>query len=257
MLVPKPKNYCRCGCGTVIGATKKYVSGHNLRRRPKGAVVIKGRSHIETKCTECGEKFLRRTDQINRRSLVNLCSSECKSSYQSRTRAGKILPTARKGEYRDCIVCGKEYYLSPSLVKNSAKYCSNKCKHERQRMLGIVPKNFIADNSEKNNGRYKHGKRVGGHVQKKEVRNEVIERDGGNWCLICGRPGPGLHLHRVVYGSQGGKYTVNNCVQLCPQDHMLVHQSKKTWFTPLKEYLVEPNETNRSKLTNLKSRIAR
>jgi hypothetical protein len=40
-MIPKPKNYCRCGCGEEIKATKKYVSGHNLKRRPKDAIVKK------------------------------------------------------------------------------------------------------------------------------------------------------------------------------------------------------------------------
>jgi 5-methylcytosine-specific restriction endonuclease McrA len=95
------------------------------------------------------------------------------------------------------------------------------------------------DNAGAKNGRYTNGKRVGtnkGPTNKARTRSEVIERDG-DWCLYCGRPGPGLHLHRVIYGSQGGKYEASNCVQLCAEDHARVHSSKRTWMPLLLEYL--------------------
>jgi uncharacterized protein YgiB involved in biofilm formation len=102
-----------------------------------------------------------------------------------------------------------------------------------------------SDNSGSRNGRYVNGKNVGrnkGPSQKVKVRAEVIERDG-NWCLYCGQPGPGLHLHRVVYGSQGGKYEASNCVQLCAQDHARIHSSKSTWMPLLLEYLTHAHPT--------------
>lgn len=76
-------------------------------------------------------------------------------------------------------------------------------------------------------------------MTKEEVREAVKERDG-NWCLLSGKPGPGLHLHRVVYGGMGGgngKYEVWNCVLLSNEMHTLVHSSKKTWMPLLLEYL--------------------
>lgn len=238
--VPKPKNYCRCGCGTEIKASKKWVSGHNLRRRPKDAIIKNGRLYKEVECSECGNKFLRRSDQINRYGKVNFCSRKCVSKHQSRERTGKSLPALRKGEYRTCIQCRKEFYVKQSQIKQgNPKFCSRKCYEERQRYLGLVPKGFISsvNNSGKNNGNYKHGQRVGGHVQKKKLREQVISRDGGNWCLLCGKPGPGLHLHRIVYGSQGGKYELDNCVQLCAECHELVHSSKRKWMPILKDHI--------------------
>lgn len=78
-----------------------------------------------------------------------------------------------------------------------------------------------------------------GELSKEEVRAEVKKRDG-NWCLLSGKPGPGLHLHRVVYGSMGGgggKYEVWNCVLLSTQMHTLVHSNKKLWQPLLLEFL--------------------
>lgn len=247
---------CACGCGETVYHPRKYISGHNLKRRPKDAIVKNGRSYTKIKCSECGNDFLRRTDQINRHGNVNLCSKKCVSSYQSRTRKGKPIHKLRNGEYRKCLHCKEEFYVKKSLAKRGGKYCSNECKIERQKLLGIIPKGFIssADNSGKKNGMYKHGKRIGGHISKKKVREKVIERDGGNWCLFCGKPGPGLHLHRIVYGSQGGKYEVDNCVQLCPVHHELVHTSKRKW-KPILEHYIETGELELPE--NLKSGVIR
>ncbi|MGF6352448.1 hypothetical protein ABIE27_000344 [Paenibacillus sp. 4624] len=75
------------------------------------------------------------------------------------------------------------------------------------------------------------------YMTKEKVRQAVIEREGGNWCAISGVPGPGLHLHRIVYGSQGGKYEVDNCILLSTEMHELVHKSKKTWMPILQDHV--------------------
>lgn len=235
-MIPKPKNYCRCGCGQEVAATRKWVSGHNLKRRPKDAIVKNGRVFKEIKCTECGQKYEKRADSIG---LVNLCGKKCMSAYQSRTRKGRELPNAKKGEYKTCIQCRKSFYVNRRRLNKNPKFCSRECYAERQRALGLVPDNFISsvDNSGKKNGRYKHGKRTGSNVTKPKVRKQVIKRDGGNWCLFCGKPGPGLHLHRIVYGSQGGKYELDNCVQLCAEHHELVHSNKKKYMPILQDHI--------------------
>lgn len=179
-------------------------------------------------CSLCGVVFQRELGQWNRGFEKYYCSDDC-------ARRAK-----RKGEYRKCLNCSKEFYTSPSRNK---KYCSKKCDS-----IGNPRKGFMTSpkNSGKNNGQYKHGKyvgkgRSGGDTSKAKVRNKVIERDGGNWCALCGQPGPGLHLHRIVYGSQGGKYEVSNCVQLCAQDHEKVHTDKNKWMPHLLD-LIKGNE---------------
>lgn len=83
-----------------------------------------------------------------------------------------------------------------------------------------------------------------GDLTKEEVRSEVKKRDG-NWCLLSGKPGPGLHLHRVRYsgmGGGGGKYEVGNCVLLSDSMHRLVHSSKRTWQPLLLDFLTAKKE---------------
>ncbi|OMF47748.1 HNH endonuclease signature motif containing protein [Paenibacillus sp. FSL E2-0151] len=75
------------------------------------------------------------------------------------------------------------------------------------------------------------------YMTKEKVRQAVIEREGGNWCVLSGVPGPGLELHRIVYGSQGGKYETDNCILLSADMHRLVHSSKKTWMPILQDHV--------------------
>jgi 5-methylcytosine-specific restriction endonuclease McrA len=77
-------------------------------------------------------------------------------------------------------------------------------------------------------------KRKGGNKEK--ARKGVKKRDG-DWCLLCGKPSPGLHLHRIVYGSQGGAYEKDNCVLLCVNHHGTVHGNKRFWMPKLLEYI--------------------
>lgn len=85
------------------------------------------------------------------------------------------------------------------------------------------------------------GNSVGKKISKKKVREEVIERDG-NWCFICGKPPKGLHLHRIMYGSQGGKYVTENCVQLCTIHHGEIHSNKRYWQPLLMGYVKEAEQ---------------
>lgn len=76
-------------------------------------------------------------------------------------------------------------------------------------------------------------------LTKEQVRAVVKKRDG-DWCLLSGKPGPGLHLHRVVYSGMGGgngKYEVWNCVLLSNEMHTLVHSNKRLWQPLLLEFL--------------------
>lgn len=233
-------NFCKCGCGRKIESHRTWVSGHNLKRRPKDAIVKNGRLYKVIKCDECEKDFERRSDQINRCGKVNLCSSKCFGVHNSKLSKGRIMHNARHGEYRHCVVCGKEYYLNPYRVENgNSKYCSQDCFFEEQRIKGVVPKGFIssANNRGENNGMYKHGKRTGKNATGKEkLRKGVIERDG-DFCVICYSRTEGLHLHRVIHGYDGGKYEVSNCVQLCPEDHEMVHTEKEKWMKVLKEHI--------------------
>lgn len=75
------------------------------------------------------------------------------------------------------------------------------------------------------------------YMTKEKVRQAVIEREGGNWCALSGVPGPGLHLHRIVYGAQTGKYEPDNCILLSNEMHELVHSNKRVWQPILMDHV--------------------
>lgn len=58
------------------------------------------------------------------------------------------------------------------------------------------------------------------------VRRAVLDRD--NWqCQVCGVTGENrLHLHHVVYRSQGGKDDESNLVTVCHRCHRSIHEGK-------------------------------
>ena len=60
---------------------------------------------------------------------------------------------------------------------------------------------------------------------------EYAKRRADGYCMLCGKPAPFndsngrpyLESHHVVWISQGGKDTVDNCVALCPNCHRKMH----------------------------------
>lgn len=195
----------------------------SLHQEPLNSVP---KNIVTCKCDTCGKLLERKNYKLNSKSGKYYCGDFCARSSK------------RNGEYRKCAQCNKTFYTPMS--KNKVN-CSKKCAGKS--LIDNPIKNFIgsADNKGTKNGQYKTGKYVGkgnagGDHNKLKVRKAVIELDG-HFCFLCGKPGAGLHLHRVIYGSQGGKYEVDNCVQLCGKDHAKVHESKKTWLPVLLSHI--------------------
>lgn len=95
------------------------------------------------------------------------------------------------------------------------------------------------------------GKVASRRTVKARTRKIVAARDG-DWCLLCGLPPAGLHLHRVRYGSEGGVYEPSNCVQLCQGDHALVHSNKRLWQPLLLAFLADASVDNLAPLQTLR-----
>lgn len=249
MLAETKERNCECGCGETVYSPTRFVSGHNGKLKSKpGTYRRDGRAYTMTACSVCSQKIERRVDNL---AGNNYCSPECQTigqkNYYEEHPEKKVaaIEKLKTGMIRNCKQCQSEFYVSQSYFKKGGgKFCSRKCCTKWQ--IDHPRKNFIgsADNSGEKNGRYKHGKRIGGHISKPKVRKAVIERDKGNWCSICGVPGPGLHLHRVIYGSQGGKYEVDNCILLCAEHHDIVHSNKRVWQPLLLDYL-KANDVNK------------
>lgn len=200
----------------------------------KNGKELNNRSMVEKKCYTCKRKFMREFGRVKNKMRV-FCSRQCAGVTSLEV---KIIhkPRELKGKNIVCLQCNQKFYVEPSRIKK-AKFCSVKCTIAWQ-TVNQDHTNLIRAPvpSGKDHPHYKHGNSRKSQTNYK-IRRLVNERDGGNWCLFCGKPGPGLHLHRVMYGSQGGKYEVNNCMELCAEHHALVHSNKKLWQPKLLDYL--------------------
>ena len=56
------------------------------------------------------------------------------------------------------------------------------------------------------------------------TRKLIMERDGG-LCVRCGAKA--VHIHHVIYRSQGGLGTVDNGVSVCERCHSFAHESRQ------------------------------
>lgn len=56
------------------------------------------------------------------------------------------------------------------------------------------------------------------------LKRALEERSGGLCETGCGQKA--VHIHRKVRGSNGGKYSEENCVYLCPDCHRRIHSSE-------------------------------
>ena len=82
-----------------------------------------------------------------------------------------------------------------------------------------------------------------------DLREEVLEADGHK-CRYCGRRDQFLHVHHIIYRSQGGPHEVGNLVTLCPEHHDLVHSNKRV-YQPLAQELVSLRRKNSDKHTTI------
>lgn len=74
----------------------------------------------------------------------------------------------------------------------------------------------------------------------------VLDRD--NWsCRHCGTD-RGLHVHHIVYRSQGGTHDQSNLITLCHEHHALVHSDKRRWQPVCHAYI---NDLAAGKVRNL------
>jgi hypothetical protein len=226
-------NFCSRKCYQDYHKKKKPL----VNPRNPDFVYKNGRPYTFVKCDECGQQLLRRTDSINQRGTGNLCKG-CVPKVSSRKNKGNTY-IKKTGSNVSCEICKKEIYVCRHKV-STRRFCSKNCQHQWHRENDDMTKFISTTLKGESHPRYKHGKRVGKHESKPKLRIKIRERDG-DWCLFCGKPGPGLHLHRVIYGSQGGKYEEHNCVLLCGEHHGLVHTNKKKWQPLLLQHLSDPS----------------
>lgn len=230
----KPLSGFRKGKDTKLGYQSACIECEKEATKKK-------RKYNVYKCKDCNEDFRRRSDNKN----TDYCAA-CSHKRRGEKQRGQILEKSRKGDYVKCDNCGEMHYKKRSQLKRgfTKHFCSQSCQGQWSAKYQ-VRQNFItsADNSGKNNGKYKDGKRIGTNDRHKHLKKKIIERDGEG-CLIC-KNKERLHVHRILPGGLGGKYTLDNSVMLCNEHHEEVHQGYDVWKDKLFQ-MIEVNEHEHS-----------
>jgi len=108
-----------------------------------------------------------------------------------------------------CASCGLYSDAESSIRVGIQSYCAPACRWTKVK------------------NRSKPRKRSSGTDQK--TRRRVRDRD--QTCRFCGTY-KDLHVHHIVYRSQGGSDDPTNLITLCAEHHAVVHSDKKR-FAPL------------------------
>lgn len=122
-----------------------------------------------------------------------------------------------------CAGC-KEYFPAGEMYKSSRmqNFCSEECfwgRAKASRPAKKGPKTITRPKS----------------VDVSEsARAAIRQRDRS--CRFCGAT-YGLHVHHIVYRSQGGHDDPSNLILLCNEHHSLVHSNKKKWKPVLHAYI--------------------
>lgn len=87
------------------------------------------------------------------------------------------------------------------------------CKHLKEPVKRLINQGY----------NLKKPKKSGPNKLKVKIKNKIIERSN-NKCEMCGRPAK--CFHRIVRGSNGGKYNFENIKHLCLECHKKVHANE-------------------------------
>ena len=111
-----------------------------------------------------------------------------------------------------CGGCKKYYLQSESINSGITRFCSVDCMYDKRAKKPSAPAI----------------KKANDHKIPDSVRKAVLIRDGAR-CRYCSID-TNLHLHHIVYRSQGGKHTEDNLITLCSKHHELMHSNKRKYL---------------------------
>lgn len=226
--------------GVYKRSEKQIAFLREITKRPRNTRVL-----ADILCPNCNKSFRPSS------SLSRYCSKKCFNSKRPRKGVNKICVVCGKkyyvkqsskdakycsrdcqhkgllkGKIKKCDFCGKEFYKSPSHIKNNKKsFCSRNC----------MAKHFSINYRGKNGPGWKGGKLKAYRILRngseyKKWRTSVFERDDYT-CQRCGsRNGNGkaifLHPHHIksfTYYPES-RFITSNGETYCKECHYEVHR---------------------------------
>lgn len=101
--------------------------------------------------------------------------------------------------------------------------CNNlAAQHNRRKDGSFSYRKRCRSHSDKHGGYYSSG----GNVKRKKL-GEAFDMDRSK-CSLCGWDKAPCDRHRIVFGCDGGKYTLGNTLSVCPNCHRLIHMGLLT-----------------------------
>lgn len=80
-----------------------------------------------------------------------------------------------------------------------------------------------------------------------DIKNEVLKLDS-HACRSCLSKSKGLHVHHIVYRSEGGQHLIENLITLCFYCHDMVH-SDKDKYQPLLKLIADMRSKGDKQIT--------
>ena len=178
-------------------------------------------------CKNCGKEFYSYKTSGGKPRVF--CSRACNHAW----REGRTNTTKKKGIYKKCPICGKDFYCYPSEIKTK-KTCSRACKYELERREGIRS----GENCNFWHGGFDSYRGVSWYHQRKLA----LERDN-NTCAICGKTaeeqGYSMLVHHIVpfrffENDHKKANSLDNLICLCHNCH--AKQESHHWHEVPEEY---------------------
>jgi 5-methylcytosine-specific restriction endonuclease McrA len=124
-----------------------------------------------------------------------------------------------------CLNC-REYVPKDTAKQVGLSYvCGDNCKAD------LRAKTIVRQRTA--HGRTNGSERRTDGIVPQAVREHVLKRDAYR-CRFCGQSNNHLHVHHIVYRSQGGPHEGWNLITLCDEHHALVHSNKRRYMPLLR-----------------------
>lgn len=137
-----------------------------------------------------------------------------------------------------CTNCRSYFKPDKFYMDNQmTRVCSEECYHELRASRSLKGRRTVVRSrrGRVSSSSSSPSQRSNGRQIPSEVRRRVLDRDGRR-CRFCNTK-ENLHLHHIVYRSQGGPDEDWNLITLCLEHHDKVHSSKRTWMPVLRAYI--------------------
>lgn len=206
-------NFKDSGKQICLKCSQQFKS-YDSRRKYCSSKCYFYRNYEEFICEQCGEKFQRNKNKVNR-----FCSGFCSRKWQSETSAESRIK-------KNCPVCFKEFEVTRAWRKKIC--CSLECSWKRMKKTtkGEGNHRYI-------DGRSKSRNRGDNWI---EQRNKAFDRDAG-CCQLCGFEEGLLDVHHIIPYRVSKNNSLNNLITLCKHCHPREDNFYRQFKKPSKKVL--------------------